>query len=118
MREKIRFYVSSHSLKEEMEKLKEGIKGDDKVMLGIPINLLRDAEVVEMSEDKTKKNEGEVTQYYVKDSHPAIIPQEDREMVQIEIERRKALKCSYSKKNPFLGKLICEDCGGYYGTKV
>lgn len=39
-------------------------------------------------------------------------------MVQIEIERRKALKCSYSKKNPFLGKLICEDCGGYYGKKV
>lgn len=61
MREKLRFYVSSHSSKEEMEKLKEGIKGDDKVMLSIPINLLNDAEVVEMSEDKTKKNEGEVT---------------------------------------------------------
>lgn len=52
MREKLRFYVSSHSLKEEMEKLRKGIKGDDKVMLGIPINLLKDAEVVEMSEDK------------------------------------------------------------------
>ena len=61
MREKLRFYVSSHSLKEEMKKLKEGIKGDDKVMFGIPINLLKDAEVVEMSEDKTKTNEGEVT---------------------------------------------------------
>lgn len=61
MREKLIFYVSSHSLKEEMEKLKEGLKGDDKIMLGIPINLLKDAEVVEMSEDKTKKNEGEVT---------------------------------------------------------
>lgn len=46
-------------------------------MLGIPINLLKDAQVAEMSEDKTKKNEGEVTQYYVKDSHPAIIPKED-----------------------------------------
>ena len=61
IREKLIFYVSSHSLKEEMEKLKEGLKGDDKIMLGIPINLLKDAEVVEMSEDKTKKNEGEVT---------------------------------------------------------
>lgn len=71
-----------------------------------------------MSEDKTKKNEGEFTQYYVKDSHPAIIPKEDWEMVQIEFEIRKALKCSYSKKNPFLGKFICEDCGGYYGKKV
>ena len=60
IREKLIFYVSSHSLKEEMEKLKEGLKGDDKVMLGIPINLLKDAEVVEMSEDKTKKNEREV----------------------------------------------------------
>ena len=39
-------------------------------------------------------------------------------MVQIETERRNALKCSYSKKNPFLGKLICEDCGGYCGKKV
>ena len=41
-----------------------------------------------------------------------------RFVVQIEIARRKKLRYNYSKKNPFLGKLICEDCGGYYGRKV
>lgn len=80
--------------------------------------LLQKRFVVDFLEHKTKKNEGEVTQYYVKVSHPAIIPKEDWELIQIEIARRKNLRYNYSKKNPFLGKLICEDCGGYYGRKV
>ena len=80
--------------------------------------LLQKRFVVDFLEHKTKKNEGEVTQYYVKDSHPAIIPKEDWELVQIEITRRKKLRYNYSKKNPFFGKLVCEDCDGYYGRKV
>lgn len=80
--------------------------------------LLQKRFVVDFLEHKIKKNEGEVAQYYVKDSHPAIVPKEDWELVQIEIARRKKLRYNYSKKNPFLGKLVCEDCGGYYGRKI
>ena len=80
--------------------------------------LLQKSFAVDFLEHKSKRNEGEVTQYYVRDSHPAIIPKEDWELIQIELARRKALRCSYSKRNPFLGKLVCEDCGGQYGRKV
>lgn len=79
--------------------------------------LLQKSFVVDFLQHRTKKNEGEVPQYYVHDSHPAIIPKEDWELVQIEVRRRKELSYSYSYKNPFAAKLICEDCGGYYGKK-
>lgn len=35
----------------------------------------------------------------------------------IELNRRKEMGYTYSFKNPFSGKLICEDCGSYYGKK-
>ena len=53
----------------------------------------------------------------VHDSHHAIITKEDWELVQIEINRRKEMGYTYSFKNPFSGKLICEDWGSYYGKK-
>lgn len=79
--------------------------------------LLQKSFVVDFLQHRTKKNEGEVPQYYVHDSHPAIIPKEDWELVQIEIHRRKELSYSYSYRNPFAAKIVCEDCGGYYGKK-
>ncbi len=69
--------------------------------------------------EKTKKiNEGEVPQYYVEDSHPAIIDPDIWDFVQFELARRKALGKAYSGKSVLSSKLICEDCGGYYGHKV
>lgn len=65
-----------------------------------------------------KINEGEVPQYYVEDSHEAIIPPDEWEAVQIEIARRKTLGRHYSGNSVFASKLICADCGGYYGPKV
>ena len=79
--------------------------------------LLQKKFTVDFLNHKTKKNEGEVPQYYVHDSHPAIITKEDWELVQIELSRRKEMGYTYSFKNPFSGKLICEDCGSYYGKK-
>ena len=38
---------------------------------------------------KFKKNEGEVPQYYVRNSHPAIVSEEVYDLVQLEIEARK-----------------------------
>lgn len=66
----------------------------------------------------TKVNNGEVPKYYVRDSHPGIIPKEEWNMVQLEFQRRTKLRYSYSSKNCFSSKLICADCGHLYGSKV
>lgn len=65
-----------------------------------------------------KKNEGEVPSYYVEDSHPAIIDPAEFDMVQAELERRKAVGRSYSGTGLFASKLYCADCGGVFGQKV
>ena len=67
---------------------------------------------------KQKVNEGEVPQYYVEESHPAIIEPEEFEMVQAEVVRRKMLGKAYSSSNLFSSKLVCACCGGYFGPKV
>lgn len=75
---------------------------------------------------KLRRNDGEIDQYFVKDSHPAIIPQEEWSAVQLEFERREAfcqehhLKCyGYrADKNPFVSKIICKNCGCAYGRKA
>lgn len=67
---------------------------------------------------KQKVNEGEVPQYYVEESHPAIIDPEEFELVQAEVMRRKVLGKAYSSSNLFSAKLICGCCDGYFGSKV
>jgi len=68
---------------------------------------------------KTMKiNEGEVPQYYVEGSHPAIITALDFDIVQDEIARRQQLGRSYSGSSIFASKVICGDCGGFYGKKT
>jgi DNA invertase Pin-like site-specific DNA recombinase len=68
--------------------------------------------------DQTKvKNEGQIPQYYVENNHPAIIDKDIWEQVQLEMERRTMIGTKYSSENIFASKLICEDCGGYYGRK-
>ena len=66
----------------------------------------------------TKVNEGEVPQYYVENSHPAIIEPEVFDMVQAEIKRRKPIGRQQSGVGCFSGKIICGECGGFYGSKV
>ncbi len=67
---------------------------------------------------KIKRNEGEVPQYYVENSHEGIIGAEDFDFVQAELARRKALGGSYRGTSCFSAKLVCGDCGGFYGSKV
>ena len=62
-------------------------------------------------------NNGEVPQYYVEGSHEAIIAPEEFQAVQEEMARRKELGRAYSNK-AFHSKIICGDCGGFYGRKV
>lgn len=65
-----------------------------------------------------KRNHGEVPQYYIKESHPAIIDPETFELVQQEIERRRPNRRQLHRNTPFTARIICGDCGGYYGRKV
>lgn len=67
---------------------------------------------------KVKKNNGEVPQYYIKNSHPAIIDPDTFELVQQEIERRRPKRRQLYKNSIFSTKIVCGECGGYYGRKV
>ncbi len=67
---------------------------------------------------KQKINEGEVAQYYIEDSHEPIIPPCEFELVQAEFLRRKRIGRSYNSKSIFTARLVCECCGGYFGSKV
>ena len=80
--------------------------------------LLQKKFTVDFLTKKQKVNEGEVPQYYVEGSHPAIINPIDFDLVQAEITRRQSLGRSYSGTSIFASKLICGDCGGFYGKKV
>jgi len=65
-----------------------------------------------------KDNEGEVPQYYVQNSHPGIIVPDEFDAVQAEIDRRKQLGRPAACQSPLSTKLVCGDCGGFYGSKV
>ena len=67
---------------------------------------------------KRKVNEGEVPQYYVEHSHEPIITPEEFDKVQTELARRKQISRQYSGKSIFSSRIICEDCGSYFGSKV
>ena len=59
--------------------------------------LLQKKFTVDFLTKKMKVNEGEVPQYYVEDSHPAIIPKLEFDLVQAELVRRKKLGKAYMK---------------------
>lgn len=67
---------------------------------------------------KLKVNEGEVPQYYVENSHPAIIAPEVFDIVQIEMKKRKSDGQRQSGVSCFSSKIVCGQCGGFYGSKV
>ena len=65
---------------------------------------------------KFKINEGEVPQYYVQHSHPAIIDPDMFAAVQDEIQRRAASGRRKFTSHCFSGKVFCGECGGLYGS--
>ena len=80
--------------------------------------LLQKTFTVDYLTKKHKVNEGEVPQYYVTGNHEAIIPPEDFERVQAELARRKAIGRGYSGSSILASRIICGDCGGFYGQKI
>ena len=87
----------------------EKYKGDALLQKRFTVNFL---------EHKMKKNEGEVEQYYVNNSHEAIIEPDEWDIVQLELKKRKEIGVRYSSKGIFSSRLKCECCGGYFGRKV
>lgn len=67
---------------------------------------------------KQVKNNGEVPQYYVEGHHEAIVTKEQFDEVQLEFERRKKLGVRFSGAGIFSSRIVCGDCGGFYGSKV
>ncbi|HCA21097.1 MAG TPA: recombinase family protein [Lachnospiraceae bacterium] len=74
---------------------------------------------------KRVKNEGQVEQYYVENSHKPIIARDEWEAVQMELERREGF-CkevgiahfgNASIKSGFTSKLVCGICGNAYERK-
>ena len=76
--------------------------------------LLQKRYTVDFLQKKTKVNEGEVPQYYVENSHPAIIEPEEWDRVQIELARRKNSGKATFSNSPFSTKVFCGDCGSRY----
>lgn len=66
---------------------------------------------------KVRKNNGELPQYYVSNSHPAIIQPDIFDLVQAELQYRSKYKNQLANNSPFTAKLICNDCGTFFGRK-
>jgi site-specific DNA recombinase len=65
------------------------------------------------------ENDGsEIPKYYAQNSHPAIVSAEVFDLAQMEMEWRRSLKGSYSGKSCFASRVVCGDCGAFYGSKV
>ena len=80
--------------------------------------LLQKKFTVDFLSKKMKINEGEVPQYYIENSHEAIIDPMEWDAVQDEFKRRKSIGRAYSGKSVFGAKIVCGDCGGFYGSKT
>ena len=67
---------------------------------------------------KIVKNTGQMTQYHVKGSHPAIITEEMYDLVQEELKKRKASQRRHYSASIFTSRIFCGECGRVYGSKV
>ncbi len=66
---------------------------------------------------KAVKNTGQIPQYYISNSHPAIIDEDTFELVQMLVEERSAKRSLLSRTGEMSTKIICGDCGKYLGRK-
>ena len=66
---------------------------------------------------RVQKNTGQLPIFYVSQNHPAIIRPEVFEMVQEEFRRREAAGGRAQCVSIFSGRIVCGDCGGFYGRK-
>lgn len=77
--------------------------------------LLQKSFTVDFLTKAVKTNEGEVPQYYVTDSHPAIIDPETWELVRYELAENTN---QGRRERAFTGIVYCTHCGAAYGSKT
>lgn len=80
--------------------------------------LLQKTYTVDYLSKTVRKNNGEVKQYYVSNSHDAIIDEDTFNLVQAELERRSNFRSALRDNSVFSTKIICGECGYFYGRKV
>ena len=80
--------------------------------------LLQKYYTVDFLSKKTKRNNGEIPQYYITDDHEAIIEPAVFDLVQKEIATRPRGNSRYSGISIFSSKIKCGCCGGWFGSKV
>lgn len=87
--------------------------------------LLQKTYTVDFLSKKRVVNKGHVPQYYVENSHPAIISKETYAAVQAEFARRSSMrgysktgKSAFTSEFPFSGKLFCLNCGSKFTRRT
>lgn len=65
-----------------------------------------------------RPNTGELPMYYIEKDHEPIVSPETYQMMQEEMRRRKESGSNMQCVSIFSSRIICGDCGGYYGRKI
>ncbi|MDI6881158.1 MAG: recombinase family protein, partial [Desulfitobacteriaceae bacterium] len=105
-----------------------GSRWYDSMVIGILKNekyqgdaLLQKTYTVDFLSKKRVDNNGHAAQYYVEDSHPAIISKEEFAAAQAEFKRRSSMRgysktgrSTYTGEYVFSGKLFCQNCGSKF----
>lgn len=80
--------------------------------------LLQKTYTVDYLSKEVRKNTGEVPFIRVRNSHEPIIDPDVFDRVQDMLRRRTKYRRKLRTSHPFAGKIICGDCGEFYGHKV
>lgn len=80
--------------------------------------LLQKTYTVDYLTKEVRKNDGEVRQYLVQNSHDPIIDSVVFDQIQERLRKRNTYRAKIRDNSPFSNRLICGDCGGFYGHKV
>ena len=65
-----------------------------------------------------RKNTGELPSYYIAEDHEPIVSEEMFRIVGEELKRRSEAEGKAHGVSVFSGRIVCADCGGFYGRKV
>lgn len=65
-----------------------------------------------------RKNTGELPTYYIAEDHEPIVSEEIFRMVGEELQRRSEAEGKAHGGSVFSGRIVCAECGGFYGRKV
>lgn len=80
--------------------------------------MLQKSFTVDYLTKKVKKNNGERAMYYVRNHHPAIIDPDVFDLVQKRLDFMSKNQQQFRCKSPFAAKIICADCGTFFGHKI